>query len=127
MSVYLKEPVQITPEGPDKTGAQSGAQSRAQSEKILQLLAGEPLSASGLIAGLGLKSKTGAFKRAVKELLDQGLIAYTLPNKPDSRLQTYRLTALGQQVLVQPRLPAHESGGDRMEIGRNRMKSDGEE
>ena len=127
LSVYLKEPVQITPEGPDKTGAQSGAQSRAQSEKILQLLAGEPLSASGLIAGLGLKSKTGAFKRAVKELLDQGLIAYTLPNKPDSRLQTYRLTALGQQVLVQPRLPAHESGGDRMEIGRNRMKSDGEE
>lgn len=126
LSVYLKEPVQITPEGPDKPGAQSRAQSGAQSEKILQLLAGAPLSANGLIAGLGLKSKTGAFKRTVKELLDQGLIAYTLPDKPDSRLQTYRLTVLGQQMLVQPRLPAHESGGDRMEIGRNRMESDGE-
>jgi ATP-dependent DNA helicase RecG len=51
------------------------------------------------VAGLGLKSKTGAFKRTVKELLDQGLIAYTLPDKPDSRLQQYRLTELGQQVL----------------------------
>ncbi|WP_329755809.1 MULTISPECIES: Fic family protein [Gammaproteobacteria] len=52
------------------------------------------------MTGLGLKSKTGAFKRTIKELLDLGWIAYTLPDKPDSRLQQYRLTEQGQQALA---------------------------
>lgn len=48
----------------------------------------------------GLKSKTGAFKRAIKELLESGLIAYTLPDRPNSRLQQYRLTRQGQLALM---------------------------
>lgn len=99
LSIYLREPVPVADGASAGKGAQSGARSGAQSDKILLLLSAEPLSANALVAGLGLKSKTGAFKRTVKELLDQGLIAYTLPDKPDSRLQQYRLTELGQQVL----------------------------
>lgn len=30
--------------------------------------------------------------------MDQGLIAMTLPNKPNSRLQRYRLTELGERL-----------------------------
>lgn len=78
--------------------AQSKAHSRAQSGSILHALAPAPLSANELIAHLNLRSKTGAFKRAIKELLDDGLIEYTLPEKPNSRLQKYRLTGKGQAM-----------------------------
>ncbi len=89
---------------PDKgSRAQSGAQSWAQSDQtpqsqsvlICQMLEDQPLSASNLLHILGLNSKTGAFKRAIKELLEQGLIEYTIPDKPNSRLQKYRLTDKG--------------------------------
>jgi len=78
--------------------AQSEAHTGAQSESILRALVPAPLSANQLIAHLNLRSKTGAFKRAIKELLDGGLIEYTLPDKPNSRLQKYRLTGKGQAM-----------------------------
>ncbi|NYT60500.1 putative DNA binding domain-containing protein [Alcaligenaceae bacterium] len=96
-TIYLREPVVV--EGPEPAGleqrAQSRAQSGAQSERILALLDPEPLSANELVALLGLKSKTGAFKRAIKELLEAELIEYTLPDAVQSRLQKYRVTEKG--------------------------------
>ena len=77
--------------------AQSRAQSGAQSVEILNALSDSPLSAAELMKALGLKTKTGAFKRIVKDLLQDELIAYTIPEKPNSRLQKYRLTAKGAQ------------------------------
>ena len=74
-----------------RSGAQTGAQSGAQSKELLEALVGGPLSSAELIAVLGLKSKTGAFKRSIRELLEQELIEYTIPDKPKSRLQKYRL------------------------------------
>lgn len=100
-TIYLYEPVVV--EGPEPAGleqrAQSGAQSRAQSERILALLDPEPLSANELVALLGLKSKTGAFKRTIKELLEAKLIEYTLPDAVQSRLQKYRVTSRRTQTV----------------------------
>jgi len=73
----------------------------AQSEAILKNLEKEPLSAAELAVILGLKSKTGAFKRMLQELVDSGVIEYTIPNKPTSRLQKYRLTEEGRRLLEQ--------------------------
>lgn len=81
--------------------AQSGAQSGAQSEAILKNLETEPLSAAELAVALGLQSKTGAFKRTLQELVDSGMIEYTTPDKPTSRLQKYRLTKKGRRLLEQ--------------------------
>ena len=81
--------------------ARSGAQSRAQSESILRALVLSPLSANELITHLNLQSKTGAFKRAIKALLEKKLIAYTVPDKPSSRLQKYQLTRKGQTYLTE--------------------------
>ena len=79
--------------------AQSKAQFGAQSEALLDALIPEPLSANELVVHLNLRSKTGAFKRTMKHLLGQGLIEYTLPEKPNSRLQKYRLTETGRAWL----------------------------
>ena len=76
-----------------------GAQLRAQSQAILMALSDTPLSAAELMAVIGLETKTGAFKRSIKDLLGHGLIEYTIPEKPSSRLQKYRLTEKGRQVL----------------------------
>ena len=87
-TVYLAKSHVIAPT--DK-GENPGAQSGAQSEAILAALSDGALSASELVGVLGLESKTGAFKRAIKELMEQGKIEYTIPEKPNSRLQKYRL------------------------------------
>lgn len=68
----------------------------AQSDTVLNALVLGPLSANELVSQLNLRNKTGAFKRTIKELLDQDLIEYTLPDKPNSRLQKYRLTDKGR-------------------------------
>jgi ATP-dependent DNA helicase RecG len=59
------------------------------------------ISANILAEKLGLQSKTGAFKRTLQDLLKQEQIEYTLPDKPSSRLQKYRLTAKGHAILKQ--------------------------
>jgi len=88
LTIYLAEKHKISSAG---KGARSRARSGAQSEAVLRAISGGPLSASELMDILGLESKTGAFKRVVKDLLDQRKIEYTIPDKPTSRLQKYRL------------------------------------
>ncbi len=79
--------------------AQSRAQSEAQSIRILDVVSQGTLSARALANALGLHSKTGALKRTLGEMLADGLIEYTLPDKPSSRLQQYRLTPAGRRAL----------------------------
>lgn len=118
LTAYLHEAVPVQAKSisePDPISrAQSRAQSGAQSEDILQLLAARILSANALADALGLQSKTGAFKRSIKDLINSGLITYTLPNKPSSRLQQYRLTESGKAYLQ------HHG-----RAGRNRDKNQG--
>jgi hypothetical protein len=47
---------------------------------VLLALSNTPLSATELMHLLGLETKTGAFKRTIKELLQQALIEYTFPD-----------------------------------------------
>ena len=92
-----------------ESGVESGAQSGAQSKAILNALRDARLSANELTEVLGLKSKTGAFKRTVKALLSHHLIEYTIPDKPSSRLQKYRLTPKGRALINAQR--SDDTGG----------------
>ena len=118
-TVYFNEPVAPLPEQSRKSlpesskekrsglWAQSGAQSGAQSEVVLKILINTSLSAAELVDALGLETKTGAFKRTIKDLLEKELIAYTIPEKPNSRLQKYRITDQGK-VLIQEKGAGNE-------------------
>ena len=59
---------------------------------ILEILEEGPCSTSELLKKLGLESRTGAFRRNVKKLMDNGLIEYMYPDNPKHPDQKYRLS-----------------------------------
>ncbi len=68
-------------------------------QKILTALAAQPLGRSPLLSALGYSQPTGNYKAAMTKLLQARLIEPTIPDKPNSRLQQYRLTAQGKALL----------------------------
>lgn len=68
-------------------------------KKIITLLDARILSQSQIMSLLGYRSRTGNFKRALERLSALSLIERTIPDKPKSRLQKYRLTAKGRALL----------------------------
>ena len=83
--------------------AQWEAQSEAQSIGVMKAVFARPLSANDLVQVLGMTTKTGALKRTLANLMADGLIEYTIPDKPASRLQEYRLTERGRGAIEEHR------------------------
>jgi predicted HTH transcriptional regulator len=71
--------------------ATPGAESGAESLKVLQVLEAGPLSKGKIAARLGCNRVSGALNRTIRTLLTEGRIAFTMPDKPSSSLQKYRL------------------------------------
>ena len=69
--------------------------------RITSILADQVLSSGDITAALGKEYYSGHLRRVIKMLLSDGIIEYTIPEKPRSRLQKYRLTEKGRQLLVQ--------------------------
>ncbi len=63
--------------------------------RVLSLLVDGPLSRKQLSESLGHKTISGRLNKVISLLLEKGKVAYTLPEKPQSRLQKYRLTDKG--------------------------------
>ena len=69
--------------------------------RITSILADQVLSSGDITAALGKEYYSGHLRRVIKMLLSDGIIEYTIPEKPRSRLQKYRLTEKGRQMLSQ--------------------------
>ena len=85
-----------------KSGLESRLESGLESEtskKVLLQLNQHAFSRSELADALGHGKISGAVNRAIKELLKKQFIEQTLPEKPNSRLQKYRLTPNGRNLL----------------------------
>ena len=54
------------------------------------------------MSALGITNQTRAFQRHVEPLIDAGLVERTIPDKPTSRLQRYRITDAGRTYLSHP-------------------------
>ena len=64
--------------------------------RVVNLLADGPMSRSELSAKLGHKRASGQLYNVVRDLLNNQMIEYTLPEKPRSRRQKYQLTDKGR-------------------------------
>ena len=83
-----------------ESGPESGPESLEL--RVLALLVERPLSRSAIADGLGHQSVSAGLKRVIRDLLNGGRIAHTIPAKPNSRLQRYRITPVGQSALEEP-------------------------
>ena len=58
---------------------------------IVEALKEGPCSTSDLLDKIGLKSRTGAFRRNLKKLMDHVVFEYLYPDNPKHPEQKYRL------------------------------------
>jgi len=81
--------------------AQAEAQADLTPKEIILLTACSKAPALGqdLLAAAGYQRRTGNFKRSLEKLLTEEWLALTIPVKPTSPKQRYRLTTKGQALL----------------------------
>ena len=72
----------------------------AKDAAMLRACDREAVPGEELLAAAGYPRRTGDFRRRLERLLDRGLLEMTLPDRPRSPLQKYRLTARGKAVLA---------------------------
>ena len=77
---------------PESGQGPARVQPESPKEKVLLELDFGPLSKAEISAKLGLKGVPGHIGRVIREFLAKGQIEFTIPEKPNSRLQKYRLT-----------------------------------
>jgi ATP-dependent DNA helicase RecG len=88
---------------PGATGEVAGEVTHQVTPQVEALLAaldvGGPLSGAELRAALALKDRMHVQLAYLAPALEAGLVEMTLPDKPNSRLQKYRLTDAGKALL----------------------------
>lgn len=68
--------------------------------RLLVLLAGGAMAKAALSQSLGQKAVSGQLNKVVRRLVADRMIEYTLPDRPRSRLQKYRLTDQGRAAVA---------------------------
>lgn len=89
---------------PVPAGTDPRPESRLESRlaaKVILALRDRPLGKAALATLLGHKTVSDELHKQIKRLLTLEAVEMTLPEKPNSRLQKYRLTAKGRQTLAE--------------------------
>lgn len=103
------------PEGPSATGEHQGnapseqgvsksseqvSKMSEQAQALLSLASEGPRSRAELLAGIDLSDAYGNYKRHLLPLIEGGYLARTIPEKPNSQNQRYRITDAGREILA---------------------------
>ena len=101
LSSHLRQRYPATlPSDKAESGQSEGrVEAGSLSEKVLQNLVSGGLSKSEIADSVGKEKVDGQLNNAVRTLLEESLIEYTRPDKPQSRLQKYRLTESGKYIV----------------------------
>ncbi len=91
---------QVTGQGRTKPESQPESQPESLEKRVLRILITKTASKAEISAQLGQKEVSGHLNKVVRDLLTDKTIEYTLPDKPNSRLQKYRLTERGLALLA---------------------------
>ena len=71
-------------------------------KKLLELFSeNESLGNQQIRDLLGVKDRKGVRKYYIDPAIEIGVIEYTIPDKPNSRNQKYKLTSLGRKILME--------------------------
>jgi transcriptional regulator with XRE-family HTH domain len=68
--------------------------------RIMEACSASSRSAPDLLKSLGYTARAGSFKGGLKQLIASGLLAMTIPARPRSKNQKYRLTLKGKTWLA---------------------------
>ncbi|MDO5582156.1 MAG: hypothetical protein Q4G69_13595, partial [Planctomycetia bacterium] len=60
----------------------------------------QDMSKKELADKMKLNSGTNSLRLALNDLLQQKIIEFTIPEKPNSRLQKYRITEYGRKLVI---------------------------
>ncbi|MBW1700350.1 MAG: ATP-dependent DNA helicase [Deltaproteobacteria bacterium] len=66
--------------------------------QVISFLKEKPFSKSEIAKRLGKTKPTRYLNDLMAKLLREGYVEYTIPGKPKSRLQKYRLTKKGRKI-----------------------------
>jgi hypothetical protein len=81
-----------------QVSTQDNTQVSTQVEHLLLCLNLDEKSTLEIANLLNLKDRIGVMRNYIQPALKQGLIEMSIPDKPNSRLQKYRLTIPGKQL-----------------------------
>jgi len=101
-----------------RSGGTTQPESRPESQpesleiRVLRHLTASPLGKAELSARLGQKEISGQLNKVIRVLLGDQTIEMTIPDKPNSRLQKYRLTAKGRAWLAEHEAAGNKGGED---------------
>ena len=98
---YFKTVLPIHPEAHVKGPVEAQVKLNKSQINILSECVHNPLSTKEIVRLLGHSALSGSIKKAISGLMKNNLIAYTLPEKPQSRLQKYQITEAGLSILKQ--------------------------
>jgi Fic family protein len=86
--------------GKESSGEQVDEQVSEQVAKILRACAKGPKTKAELLESAALANAYLNYKRHILPLIQSRVLELTIPGKPNSRLQKYRLTPKGRELLI---------------------------